>query len=286
MEDSLDNKTLCVIPTHLFGLPSNVQRLQTFQEKNGFWVVEDASQAMGVESDGEKLGTTGDVGFFSLGRGKNITCGSGGVIVTNSDKLARAISKEYSTVENLSLVENLMGYLSIVVMSVFLHPALYQFPAKLPFLNLGKTIYHKDFSVKKLSGMQAGILRAWKKRLSFSNGEREKNTKYFMKHLNTSLRVDNHNAKALLRLPVIMNNKIAKDLVLSMSNENGFGISEMYPSPINKVEEIKGFFTHSEYPSASLISETLVTAPTHNFLCDKDRADIVRLLNKQETCTS
>ena len=37
---------------------------------------------MGVEANGRRLGTLGDVGIFSLGRGKTITCGSGGIIVT------------------------------------------------------------------------------------------------------------------------------------------------------------------------------------------------------------
>ena len=42
----------------------------------------------GTRNNGRALGTLGDVGIFSLGRGKNITCGSGGIIVTSSAPMA------------------------------------------------------------------------------------------------------------------------------------------------------------------------------------------------------
>ena len=75
-------------PTHLFGIPSDVDRTRRICEEKGIFLVEDAAQAMGVEHGGRKLGTLGDVGFFSLGRGKNISCGSGGIILTSSADIA------------------------------------------------------------------------------------------------------------------------------------------------------------------------------------------------------
>lgn len=83
LEAAVNEKTLCVIPSHLFGIPSEMDRVNAICREKGVYVVEDAAQAMRGPTKG-KLGTLGDVGFFSLGRGKNITCGSGGIIVTNS----------------------------------------------------------------------------------------------------------------------------------------------------------------------------------------------------------
>jgi hypothetical protein len=95
LERTLTDDTLCVIAHHLFGVPSAIDRIRALCEAQHIFVVEDAAQAMGTESGGRKLGTLGDVGIFSLGRGKNITCGSGGIIVTNSDRIADAIALEY-----------------------------------------------------------------------------------------------------------------------------------------------------------------------------------------------
>jgi dTDP-4-amino-4,6-dideoxygalactose transaminase len=72
-----DDDILCIIPTHLFGIPSDVGRIRDICEAKGIYILEDAAQALGVTVGGRKAGTLGDVGFFSLGRGKNITSGSG-----------------------------------------------------------------------------------------------------------------------------------------------------------------------------------------------------------------
>src|SRR5207245_5662503 len=87
--------TLCVVPTHLLGLPSDVERVKDLCEGKGTFVVEDAAQAMGLKHGDHLAGSLGDVSFFSLGRGKNITCGSGGIILTNSDSIAKSIQNEY-----------------------------------------------------------------------------------------------------------------------------------------------------------------------------------------------
>ena len=50
-------------------------------------IVEDAAQAMGSEDHGVQLGVMGDVGFFSLGRGKAFSTYEGGVILTNNDEI-------------------------------------------------------------------------------------------------------------------------------------------------------------------------------------------------------
>src|SRR5580765_7814438 len=78
LERTLNDRTLCVVAHHLFGFPAAMSRLRRLCDAHGAVLVEDAAQAMGAESDGRRLGTLGDVGLFSLGRGKNITCGGGG----------------------------------------------------------------------------------------------------------------------------------------------------------------------------------------------------------------
>ena len=68
-----------------------MEGLRTVLRDPGVAIVEDAAQAMGEASEGGKLGALGDVGFFSLGRGKALSCMEGGVILTNRDDIAEGL---------------------------------------------------------------------------------------------------------------------------------------------------------------------------------------------------
>ena len=299
LKKTINKDTLCVIPNHLFGIPSDMERIKEICRSKDIFIVEDAAQAMGGHYNGKKLGTLGDVGFFSLGRGKNITCGSGGIIVTNSDKIGNAIARKYDKLEYQSVAEDVKELLQILLLAIFIHPALYWFPAGLPFLKLGQTTFYKDFPMKKLSGMKAGLLHGWQERLEKANQIRKENAKYLYKRLRSRLRLSNGNAQSpsplagegrslpprylsggegvYLRLPVLINNREIRDKIFALSNKKGLGMSFMYPAPINEIEEIKNQFNGRTFPSAKKVSERLLTIPTHHLLSERDKERISSL---------
>lgn len=279
LEAAVNEKTLCVIPSHLFGIPSDMDRVNRLCRERGVYVIEDAAQAMGGTYKGAKLGTLGDIGFFSLGRGKNITCGSGGIIVTNSDRIAEAIRRHYHGLEAPRMGETLGEFLQLVLMTLFIRPALYWFPAGLPFLRLGETLFHWDFPVKKLSGMKAALLRNWRKHLEQSNQKRVETAVYFREQLQLKP-ARKESAVSYLRLPILMNRREERDRLYALSKKQGYGLSLMYPTPINEVEEIKGHFKESDFPVAKQVAETLFALPTHPYLSEKDKRDICKLLAK------
>lgn len=277
-EEAVKESTLCVIPDHLFGIPADLDRINSLCKDRGIFVVEDAAQAMGGTYKGRKLGTIGDAGFFSLGRGKNITCGSGGIIVTNSDRISMAIESVYSHVKSPGISETIKEFLKVMILSIFIHPLLYWFPAGLPFLKLGETFFYKDFPVKKLSGMKAGLLRNWQKRLEEMNYKRRKNADYFQEKLRLRLNPRDNDPISFLHLPFIVSDKEFREQLSAMSNKEAIGISKMYPSPINEIREIKDQFQDRVFPAAKKISERLLTIPDHPLLSEKDKDKICNLL--------
>jgi len=154
LREAINEETLCVVPDHLFGVPAEMRSINGLCKEKGVYVVEDAAQAMGNTYRRKLLGTLGDVGFFSLGRGKNITCGSGGIIITDSGRIAEAISRYYDRLEKPDRLEVLKEYFQLVLMVVFTRPFLYWFPAGLPFLQLGQTLFDKNFPMQKMSGVK------------------------------------------------------------------------------------------------------------------------------------
>jgi perosamine synthetase len=274
----MTSNTLCVVPDHLFGIPSDMDRITNLCKDRGVLVVEDAAQAMGGRYKGRMIGTIGDVGFFSLGRGKNITCGSGGVIVTNSDPIAKAIAGYYSHLPEPRIASVLKEFFQLLFMSAFIQPPLYWFPAGIPFLKLGETVFYKDFPMEKLSKRKAGLLRHWRNRLAQSNQGRAETAS----HLGERLRIHTRRQASLpyLRLPVLMESSQARDRIYSVSRNRGLGISRMYPTPINEIEEIKDAFNDKDFPSAKMIAERLLTIPTHHLLSEKDKKSICELFHE------
>ncbi len=283
---AVDEDTLCIVPDHLFGIAADMDRIAALCREKGIFIVEDAAQAMGGTYKGKKLGTLGDIGFFSLGRGKNITCGSGGIIVTNSDRLAVAVENVYRPLEQPGKRECLAELFMMMILSLFIRPSLYWLPAGLPFLGLGETIFYRDFPIKKFSGMKAGLLKNWKRRLEELNSIRRNNAEQLGRM--TGLRERTDFSAAYLRLPILVADSMARDSIYSRAQEKGMGISRMYPGPVNKIAEIRDSFGKETYPIAAKVASQILTLPTHQFLTEKDKQDICDLLKQpsvqEDTC--
>lgn len=75
---------------HILGHPANIQPLLALRERFGIPIVEDAAESLGAAwTDGQQVGTVGDVGCFSFNGNKLVTTGSGGMIVTDDVDSAR-----------------------------------------------------------------------------------------------------------------------------------------------------------------------------------------------------
>jgi perosamine synthetase len=273
LEQALSRKTLCVVGHHLFGIPSDVDRLRRLCHARGIAVVEDAAQAMGVESNGRALGTIGDVGLFSLGRGKNITCGGGGVIVTRSDRIADSIRKECAVLEHPSFTSTVKDLVQTAAMAIFIRPRLYWIPASLPFLRLGETIFPDSIPLLRLSGMKAGLLRNWRTRLAQANSDRSRTASELSARL--ALQPPSGTSHPYLRLPFMAPTKRQKDRLLELSKAHGLGLSVAYPTPISDVPQVRAVIDGARFPGAAYVASHAVTIPTHHWLSERDKRAIV-----------
>jgi perosamine synthetase len=272
---TLSGDTLCVVAHHLFGVPAAIERIRALCAAHRIVLVEDAAQAMGAESGGRRLGTLGDVGIFSLGRGKNITCGSGGIIVTNSPSVADAIARLYRPLAAASRASQLADFVRLVIMTIFIRPWLYWIPAALPFLGLGRTVYPKQIPLKRLSGTQAGLLRNWRRQLAGSNQVRATTAAYFSRQL--SLERARDGAHPYLRLPIVTATAAEQDRLFALSQQRGLGLALAYPTPINEIPEIRSAFDGQRFPAARTVSERLLTLPTHHWVSKRDQRAIAEL---------
>ncbi len=86
-ERCLTKKTKAIMPVHLYGQSADMSSLVEFARRHNIHIVEDAAQGVGVKFKNKHVGTFGDLGVLSFYGNKTITCGEGGVIITDDEEL-------------------------------------------------------------------------------------------------------------------------------------------------------------------------------------------------------
>jgi dTDP-4-amino-4,6-dideoxygalactose transaminase len=90
IEALITERTVGILPVHLFGLSAAMEPIMRLAQTRGLWVVEDCACSLGGWYDGRHTGTFGDLGAFSFHPRKSITTGEGGMITTQSGDLDAA----------------------------------------------------------------------------------------------------------------------------------------------------------------------------------------------------
>lgn len=83
VEAAITPQTKCVMPVHMCGSMADLGALMNICNKHNLILLEDACQSIGGTYEGKHLGTIGHAGTFSFDFVKMITCGEGGVVMTN-----------------------------------------------------------------------------------------------------------------------------------------------------------------------------------------------------------
>ena len=91
VEAAVTDKTVGIMPVHLYGHPANMHALQTIADSHGLKLFEDAAQAHGASLDGTPVGAFGTFAMFSLYPTKNMTSGEGGMVSCVDSEVERYI---------------------------------------------------------------------------------------------------------------------------------------------------------------------------------------------------
>lgn len=90
--NSVPLRPRCIITVNLFGLPADHAAVNALAKKHGLFVIEDAAQSFGAESNGSRSCSLADIGCTSFFPAKPLGCyGDGGMCFTDSGELAEII---------------------------------------------------------------------------------------------------------------------------------------------------------------------------------------------------
>ena len=83
--------TRAIMPVHLAGHMADMPRLKSVADSKNLALIEDCAQAIDADLSDKKAGTWGDLGTFSFQSNKTLTCGEGGLILTDDSVLAEKV---------------------------------------------------------------------------------------------------------------------------------------------------------------------------------------------------
>tara|TARA_B100000029_G_scaffold215849_1_gene213657 strand:- start:1379 stop:2506 length:1128 start_codon:yes stop_codon:yes gene_type:complete len=112
LEKMISKKTKAVIVPHLYGQVCEIESISKLCKKKKIFLVEDCAEAFGCYYKKKHLGIFGDISTFSFFGSKTITTGEGGMVVTNSKKLADKVFKlkMVGVVKNRYYWHDIIGY--------------------------------------------------------------------------------------------------------------------------------------------------------------------------------
>jgi dTDP-4-amino-4,6-dideoxygalactose transaminase len=92
VERVLTPRTVAVVPTHLWGLPCDMDAIGSLASRHGLIVIEDCAHALGADYRGRPVGTLGDAAIFSFQTLKPLNAYGGGMAVARDSSVAARVA--------------------------------------------------------------------------------------------------------------------------------------------------------------------------------------------------
>ena len=281
----LTDNTLAIIPTHLYGLAQDISDLLEIGQSQEIYIIEDTAQSFGASVKNNYVGTFGDAGFFSLGRGKCLPTGHGGMIVAQGILKNRMEDILQEFLEPISSYD-IKSLISYTAYGAAILPLFWWFIVRSNFnpANDGmKFEVLPDITIQGFSKTQAGIGSSILNRYKEINKIRRQNALRMMSQILEigSVRLPEIHLNAnpvFLRLPIICNNQHQADNVFNLLNQCGIGVSKSYTHTIPDVFSKYLEIPRNNYPGASFLAKCLLTLPTHQYVRENDFTNIKEAL--------
>ncbi|GAB4531221.1 MAG: hypothetical protein Kow0063_10160 [Anaerolineae bacterium] len=285
LEASLGEHTLAVICVHPFGIPAPIDPIRALAQTVGATVIEDAAQAMGARLNGRPVGTWGDFGLFSLGPGKPLSTGSGGVLCARQERHAGLLERAWAGLRHPPAGASAWAMLRLVLGRLVFHPTGWWLGARAGLQRLGEHEASWGYALRGLSQAQAAVGLELLGRLDTINGQRQDNARRLIDRLAgmdfLHIPLPAETAEPIyLRLPLLIDDEGRRERLFQRLWRAGIGVGRMYR------HALPHYFPQAAgdalYPGAEYVARHLLTLPTHHYLTDRDVEQIVGIFQAEQ----
>jgi perosamine synthetase len=243
LETPGDIKAMVIV--HLYGNPCEMEEIMEICEKYHIILIEDCAQAHGAVYKGKKVGTFGLASIFSFYPTKNMTCGEGGMLVTNHKEVYEKAQKIINHGQKERYVHDRVGYnyrMTNIAAAIGMEQL-----RKLEAFN-AKRIAHAQQYTEKLAPAHY-ILPTVKE-----------DTTHVFNQFTIRCKID-------------------RRLVIEALMKAGVGYGLYYPHIIPEQPVYKSLGLGGIYPAAAGLSQEIISIPVHPALSHEDIQYVIAAMN-------
>lgn len=239
-------KVKALIIVHLFGNPCRMDRIADLCKKHDIILIEDCAQAHGAEYDGKKVGTFGKVSIFSFYPTKNITCGEGGIIVTDDEEIYHKAKRIINHGQEKPYNHTMIGY------------------------------------NYRMTNIAAAIGLEQLKKLDRFNAARIENAEYYNKEIGKNKYILPYFAKNCMHVynQYTIRCRFAREELIQKLKEEDIGYGIYYPLAIPSQPLYKSLGIRANCPISEKITDEVISIPVHPSVYKKDLCRIAEILNE------
>ena len=268
----IGEQTLAVFLVHPFGIPLPVDDVIEAARRTGAALIEDAAQAMGAHWAERPVGLAGDFGLFSLGPGKPLSTGGGGIVITGQEQNRAALARWWAELPPSSGFSSTQAWMRQAAFQLAFHPRGWWAATRVGLQRMGNQEASWGYTVRDLSSSQAEIGRALLPRLDEINGRRKETATRVARAVNNStslqtLVVEQEAQPIYLRLPLLAESESRREQLFEQMWAAGIGAGRMYEKTL---PEIFSPESQTAYPGATDFAQRLLTLPTHYHVSEDD----------------
>jgi dTDP-4-amino-4,6-dideoxygalactose transaminase len=249
LEKRISKKTKAVIIVHLYGLTTDLERLQAITKKHNIILIEDCAQSFGTTYNGVYTGSLGQIGCFSFYPTKNLgTLGDGGALWTDNNVYHRFFTQSKSYGE--------------------------------------KDRYASEFVAghSRIPEIQAGILNVYLQHFQTDTTKRKTIYKYYLQQISKSgllnhIRVMESHPLSDPVPHLFVIDAPNRERLRSFLAEKGIETNIHYPTPVHLLPAFSHLtYKNNDFPVAERLSKRILSLPFHPYLTKKQVTYIVRAL--------
>ena len=298
--EAITSQTRAVIPTHIFGYPMDVDKVNTIvkdAEKrfgHSIYVIQDCAHSFDAEWQGQSVIQAGDGALFGLGISKQITSIFGGMFTTDNDVIAgqmrswrEAHFKPATWTRGLKRALYLLA--TYPAFNESLYGLVYWLQEQTPFLNRLTKAYHLDEKIhfppdylSQLSNAEARVGLAQIEKYAQVKEIRRANAHYYFEHLSTPaswIMPPQVSGATYSHFVIRVENR---DEILAQAARLGVQLGQLIEYSVPHLPPYHPYTEGKEYPNSLYCSQHMINLPIHPGLKPSDLDKVIDVIAKMQ----